>query len=65
VVIEPSQPVHPVAASALYRQHDGRYVVGLEDFDIQPGPDLTSDPSIADWGRSRLVDSTSYSATTW
>jgi hypothetical protein len=24
---------------ALYRQPDGRYVVGLEDFDIQPGPD--------------------------
>jgi hypothetical protein len=24
---------------AIYRQPDGRYVVGLEDFDIQPGPD--------------------------
>jgi Electron transfer DM13 len=24
---------------AVYRQPDGRYVVGLEDFDIQPGPD--------------------------
>jgi hypothetical protein len=24
---------------AFYRQDDGRYVVGLEDFDIQPGPD--------------------------
>lgn len=24
---------------AVYRQADGRYVVGLEDFDIQPGPD--------------------------
>ena len=24
---------------AFYRQQDGRYVVGLEDFDIQPGPD--------------------------
>lgn len=24
---------------AFYRQPDGRYVVGLEDFDIQPGPD--------------------------
>ena len=24
---------------AVYRQPDGRYVVGLENFDIQPGPD--------------------------
>ena len=24
---------------AVYRQPDGRFVVGLEDFDIQPGPD--------------------------
>jgi len=24
---------------AIYRHADGRYVVGLEDFDIQPGPD--------------------------
>jgi hypothetical protein len=24
---------------AVYRQPDGRYVVGLEEFDIQPGPD--------------------------
>jgi hypothetical protein len=24
---------------AIYRQPDGRYVIGLEDFDIQPGPD--------------------------
>jgi hypothetical protein len=24
---------------SIYRQPDGRYVVGLEDFDIQPGPD--------------------------
>ena len=24
---------------AVYRQTDGRYVIGLEDFDIQPGPD--------------------------
>ena len=24
---------------AVYRQADGRYVIGLEDFDIQPGPD--------------------------
>jgi hypothetical protein len=24
---------------ALYRQPDGRHVVGLEDFDLQPGPD--------------------------
>lgn len=24
---------------AIYRQPDGRYVVGLEDIDIQPGPD--------------------------
>ena len=24
---------------ALYQRADGRYVVGLEDFDIQPGPD--------------------------
>lgn len=24
---------------AIYRQADGRHVVGLEDFDIQPGPD--------------------------
>ena len=25
--------------AAIYRQPDGRYVVGLEDIDIQPGPD--------------------------
>jgi len=24
---------------SVYRQADGRYVIGLEDFDIQPGPD--------------------------
>lgn len=24
---------------AVYRQADGRFVIGLEDFDIQPGPD--------------------------
>jgi hypothetical protein len=24
---------------AIYRQPDGRHVIGLEDFDIQPGPD--------------------------
>jgi hypothetical protein len=24
---------------AFYRQPDGRYLVGLEEFDIQPGPD--------------------------
>ena len=24
---------------AVYRQTDGRFVIGLEDFDIQPGPD--------------------------
>ena len=23
----------------IYRQPDGRYVIGLEDIDIQPGPD--------------------------
>ena len=23
----------------VYRQPDGRYVIGLEDIDIQPGPD--------------------------
>ena len=25
--------------AAIYRQPDGRYVIGLEDIDIQPGPD--------------------------
>jgi hypothetical protein len=25
--------------AVIYRQPDGRYVVGLEDIDIQPGPD--------------------------
>jgi hypothetical protein len=24
---------------SIYRQPDGRYVIGLEDFDVQPGPD--------------------------
>ena len=24
---------------AVYRQPDGRYILGLEDFDLQPGPD--------------------------
>jgi hypothetical protein len=25
--------------AVIYRQPDGRYIVGLEDIDIQPGPD--------------------------
>jgi hypothetical protein len=46
---------------AFYRQPDGRYVVGLEDFDIQPGPDYDvylvpgSDREDRDGGR-RLDD---------
>lgn len=47
----PAQPVRLAVGSfrgvdhrasgtvALYQRADGRYVVGLEDFDIQPGPD--------------------------